>query len=136
MMVWSECQAAGQHGEGILRMPEVGTVAGTALLVMILAMWATRPPASCILPSEPHRHLVLERVVDSEHLASDVRETARIARRYGAHMAAAQAKGDAPPTTSVLDGVAEQCEARLASQLMTTHDVSLDQVHAATSHDR
>jgi hypothetical protein len=117
-------------------MTEVGAVAGTALLVMILAMWASQPPASCDLPLEPHRRLALERVVDSEHLASDVSETVRIARRYAAHIAATQAKGDDLPTTAALDGLTEPCEARLASQLMTTHDVSLAQVHAATSRER
>lgn len=114
----------------------MGAVAGTALLVMILAMWASQPPASCVLPPEPHRRLALERLVDSEHLASDVRETARIARRYAAHVAATQAKGDDLSATSALDGLAEPCEARLASQLMTTHDVSLAQVQTAMSRDR
>jgi hypothetical protein len=117
-------------------MTELATVAGTALLVMILAMWASRPPPSCALPPEPHRRLALERVVDSEHLASDVRETGRIAHRYAAHIAESQAKADDPPTASALDGIAEPCEARLASQLMTTHDVTLDQVHAARSRER
>jgi hypothetical protein len=117
-------------------MTELATVAGTAFLVMLLAMWATRPDSSCVLQREPHRRMALERVVDAEHLASDVRETARIAHRYAAHIAATPAKGDDPPTTSALDGVAEQCEARLAGQLMTTHDVTLDQVRAAMSRER
>jgi hypothetical protein len=120
----------------------VATVAGTAFLVMLLAMWATRSASSCVLSAEPHRRLALERVVDSEHLDSDVRETARIARRYAAHVARAPAKGDDrskgddPSTTSAPGRVAEPCEARLSGQLMTTHDVTLDQVRAATARQR
>jgi hypothetical protein len=117
-------------------MSEVATVAGTAFLVMLLAMWATRSTSSCVLSAEPHRRLALERVVDSEHLDSDVRETGRIARRYAAHIAAIQATSDDPSTTSAPGRFAEQCEARLAGQLMTTHDVTLDQVRAATTRQR
>jgi hypothetical protein len=116
-------------------MTELATVAGTAFLVMLLAMWATRPDSSCVRQGEPHRRLALERVVDAEHLASDVRETARIARRYAAHTAT-PATGDRPPTTLAPGTAAESCEARLAGQLMTTHDVTLDQVRAAMSRER
>jgi hypothetical protein len=118
-------------------MTELATVAGTAILVMLLAMWATRPDSSCVLTREPHRRLALERVVDSEHLANDVREIGRIARRYAAaHIAPTQTKGDDPPATSALDDAVRQCEARLAGQLMTTHDVTLDQVREAASRER
>jgi hypothetical protein len=117
-------------------MTELATVAGTAFLVMFLAMWATRPDSSCVLQREPHRRLALERVVDAEHLASDVRETARVARRYAAHIAATPAMGDDPPTTLAPGGVAGACEARLAGQLMTTHDVTADQVRSAMSRER
>ena len=117
-------------------MTELATVAGTAFLVMFLAMWGTRPDSSCVLQREPRRRLALERVVDAEHLASDVRETARIARRYAAHIAATPATGDHPLTTLAPGGAAESCEARLAGQLMTTHDVTADQVRSATSRER
>jgi hypothetical protein len=118
-------------------MTELATVTGTAILVMLLAMWAARPDSSCVLTREPHRRLALERVVDSEHLASDVRGIGRIARRYGAARAAtAQAKGDDAPTSSALDDAARQCEAGLAGQLITTHDVTLDQVREAASRER
>ena len=66
-------------------MTELITVAGTALLVMLLAMWATGTASSCVVTQEPHRLLNLERGIDREHLARDVRDSARIARRYAAH---------------------------------------------------
>jgi hypothetical protein len=118
-------------------MTELATVAGTAILVMLLAMWATRPDSSCLLTREPHRRLALERVVDSEHLANDVREIGRIARRHAAaHIAPEQTKGNDPPQTSALEDVVRQCEATLAGQLMATHDVMLDEVREAASRER
>jgi hypothetical protein len=118
-------------------MTELATVAGTAILVMLLAMWATRPDSSCVLTREPHRRLALERVVDSEHLANDVREIGRIARRHAAaHIAPEQTKGNDPPATSALEDVVRQCEATLAGQLMATHDVTLDEVREAASRER
>jgi hypothetical protein len=116
-------------------MTELATVAATAILVMLLAMWASRPDSACVLTKEPHRRLTLKRVVDSEHLASDEREIGRIARRYAAHIATTQMKGDDPPA-SALDDLVRQCEARLAGQLMTTHDVTPDQVREAASRER
>jgi hypothetical protein len=117
-------------------MTETATVAGAALIVMLLVMWATRPPPTCAMAPEPHRHLDLERGVDREHLATDVREAARIARRYAAHIAATQADGGSPPTTLAFNDVAEQCQASLSRQLMDAHDVTLEQVRAATSRER
>jgi hypothetical protein len=118
-------------------MTELATVAGTATLIMLLAMWATRPDSSCVLTREPHRRLALERVVDSEHLASDVREIGRIARRYAAaHIATTQSQGHDSPMTSPLDDAVTQCEATLGGHLMTTHDVTLDQVREAASRER
>src|SRR6266446_1774657 len=81
----AECKTGRQDkGSGSGLMIELATVAGTAILVMLLAMWATRPDPSCALTREPHRRLAVERVVDSEHLANDVREIGRIARRHAA----------------------------------------------------
>jgi hypothetical protein len=117
-------------------MTELTTVAATAILVMLLAMWASRPDSSCVPTTEPHRRLALERVVDSEHLASDEREIGRIARRYAAaQIATTQTKGDDPPA-SALDDLVRQCEAGLAGQLVTTHDVTIDQVREAASRER
>jgi hypothetical protein len=117
-------------------MTELATVAGTAILVMLLAMWATRPDSSCGPTREPHRRLALERVVDAEHLAGDVRQIERIARRHAAHIAATRTPGDRPPATSALDDGITGCEASLDAQLMTTHDLTLDQVREAAARER
>src|SRR5213593_1356542 len=109
-------------------MTETVTVAGAALIVTILVMWATRPPPACAMAPEPHRHLDLERGVDREHLATDVREIARIARRYAAHVAPAPADAHGPPTTPAVDDVVERCQASLSSRLIDAHDVTLEQV--------
>jgi hypothetical protein len=68
-------------------MTELATTVGVALLFTLLAMWATGPAASCTLAPEPHQRLDLDRLVDREHLATDVREIARVARRYAARTA-------------------------------------------------
>jgi hypothetical protein len=107
-------------------MTELVTVAGTAFLVMLLAMWATGTASSCVVTQEPHRGLNLERVVDREHLARDVRESARIARRYAARTV----------RTSDLDSAVERCEATLDGQIMTAHDVALDEIREAASRER
>ena len=117
-------------------MTETATVAGAALIVTILVMWATRPPPACAMAPEPHRHLDLERGVDREHLATDVREAARIARRHAAHIAATEADGGSPPATPAFNDVAERCQASLSRHLMDAHDVTLDQVREATSRER
>lgn len=102
-------------------MTELITVAGTAFLVMLLAMWATGTGSSCVVRQEPHRSLNLERVVDREHLAREVHESARIARRYAAHAVG----------SSGADGASERCEATLDGQIMTAHDVSLEEIREA-----
>ena len=108
--------------------------AGAALIVTIVALWATRPPPTCDMTVEPHSHLDLDRIVDREHLAADIGASGRIARRYraqmpehpaGAHEAPAQAATQAPDTDD------EQCHARLAQQIMSTHDLTLAQILAA-----
>jgi len=91
--------------------------ASAALVLTVVAMWATRPAAAvCAMRSESRRHLTLDRTVDREHLATDLAESARIARRYSA-----QPGGDS-----------ERCHAELVRQIMTTHDVTTAQVLAAT----
>ena len=90
--------------------------AGAALVLTVVAMWATRPAAVCAMRSESRRHLNLDRTVDREHLATDLAESARIARRYSA-----QPSGDG-----------ESCRAELVRQIMTMHDVTTAQMLAAT----
>ena len=107
-------------------MTELATSVGVALLVTVLAMWAIRPSALCELAPEPHRRLDLDRVVDREHLASDVREIARLARRYAAP--------GGPP--GGLDETVTQCEDKLDGQLVTTHDLTLEQVRSAATRER
>jgi hypothetical protein len=99
------------------------------LLVMIVAMWATRPATTCEMPLEPHRHLDLGHIVDREHLTTDLSDSERIAHRYADHLAAAPA-GQREPTSPILD--ADQCLARLHGQIMAAHDVTPAQVVAAT----
>jgi hypothetical protein len=103
-------------------MTELITVVGTAFLVMLLAMWATGTASSCLVTQEPHRRLNLERAVDREHLARDVRDTARIARRYAARSV----------TTSEIDAASARCEATLDRQLMTAHDVTPEDIREAS----
>jgi hypothetical protein len=107
-------------------MTELATSVGVALVVTILAMWAIRPSALCELEPEPHRRLDLERVVDREHLATDVREIARLARR-SAPRGAPQAATD--------DAVA-QCEDKLDGQLVTAHDLTVEQIRSAATRER
>jgi hypothetical protein len=102
-------------------MTELLTVAAAAFLVMLLAMWATGTASSCVVSQEPHRRLNLERVVDREHLARDVRESARTARRYAAGSVG----------TSGADGASDRCETTLDGQIMTAHDVSLEEIREA-----
>jgi hypothetical protein len=90
--------------------------AGAALVLTVVAIWATRPAAVCAMRSESRRHLNLDRTVDREHLATDLAESARIARRYSA-----QPGGDS-----------ESCHTELVRQIMTTHDVTTAQMQAAT----
>jgi hypothetical protein len=90
--------------------------AGGALVLTIVAMWAAQPPSGCTMRSEPRRHLNLDRTVDREHLATDLAESERIARRYSAQP----------------DANGESCRAGLVRQIMATHDVTPAQMLAAT----
>jgi hypothetical protein len=104
--------------------------AGAALIITFVALWATRPPPICDMTLEPHSHLDLDRTVDREHLAADIGASGRIARRYSVQMSAHSAGApEAPARTS--DEDAERCHARLAQQIMTTHDLTLAQILTA-----
>jgi hypothetical protein len=105
-------------------------VAAAALLFTVVALWATRPRPTCDMTLEPHSHLDLDRAVDREHLAADIGTSGRIARRYLARISAHPADAHQQPALAP-DGEAEQCHARLAQQIMTTHDLTLAQMLAA-----
>src|SRR5580765_411416 len=107
-------------------MIELATTVGVALLFTLLAMWAAGPAASCTLAPEPHQRLDLDRLVDREHLATDVREIGRVARRYAARAA--------PPDG--IDATIAQCEETLDAQLVTAHDVTMEQVRSASTRER
>ncbi len=107
-------------------MTELATTVGVALLFTLLAMWAAGPAASCELAPEPQQRLNLDRLVDREHLATDVREIARLARRYAARTAPAVG----------IDAAIAQCEEKLDGQLVTAHDVTSEQVRSATARER
>jgi hypothetical protein len=107
-------------------MTELATTVGVALLFTLLAMWATGPAASCELAPEPHQRLNLDRLVDREHLATDVRDIARLARRYAARAT--------PPAG--LDQTIAQCEETLDGQLVRAHDVTIEQVRSAATRER
>jgi hypothetical protein len=104
-------------------MSELAALVGAAVLYMVIAMWATQPPYTCAMVYEPHRQLNLEQDVDREHLARDGDEIGRMARRYAKHIAAS-------------DNVVTECEETLARGLVTTHEVTLDQVRAAIAAER
>src|SRR5256885_17102682 len=99
-------------------MTELATSVGVALVVTLLALWAAGPAAACVMATEPHVRLNLDRMVDREHLATDVRAIARIARRDAA------------------DGAAGKCEALLNRQLTTAHDVTAEEIRGAASRER
>jgi hypothetical protein len=105
-------------------MSELAALTGAAVLYMVFAMWATQAPYTCALVYEPHRQLNLEQEIDREHLARDGEEIGRMARRYAKRIAA------------VSDSAVTECEQTLARDLMTTHDVTLDQVRAAMAGER
>ena len=118
-------------------MTETATVAGAALIVTLLVMWATGPPGTCTMAREPHRRLDLARGVDREHLTTDAREAARIASRYAARIARTPADDGGPPSAPTHNNdVAEQCQASLSRQVSDAHDVTLEQVRAATPPER
>ena len=104
-------------------MSELAALVGAAVVYMVIAMWATQPPYTCAMVYEPHRQLNLAEEVDREHLARDGEEIGRMARRYAKHSAAS-------------DSVVAGCEETLARGLMTTHDVTLEEIHTAIAAER
>jgi hypothetical protein len=98
----------------------MSSVAVVLLGVMLLAMWAGRPDASCTRSSEPARHLVLSRATDREHLATDLSSADRIARRY-----ARPAVDESERRTRFAE-----CAATLVQQIATTHGLPPDAVRA------
>jgi hypothetical protein len=99
---------------------ELSLVAGGLMVVMLGAMWAQRPDASCTLSVEAPRVLVLSRETDREHLATDLASSARIARRY---MLATE--DPAAQHTRVVN-----CEAALVQQIVIRHGLSPELVRA------
>ncbi len=110
------------------RVSELMTLAGAALLYTALAMWATAPPYTCAMSPEPHRRLYLDNTLDREHLQRDVLAISRTARRY-AMQPAAEPRND----LHEIDRRTEQCQATLAHQIVSTHDVTHEQVLASLS---
>ena len=104
--------------------------AGAALVLTVAAMWAAQPPSGCTMRSEPHRHLNLDRTVDREHLATDLAESERVARRYAAPPEPTASGRTGEPA---IHADTESCHAGLVRQIMTTHDVTAAQVLAATA---
>jgi hypothetical protein len=104
-------------------MRELMTLAGAALLYTALALWVAAPPYTCAPISEPHRPLNLDREVDREHLQRDILAIPQMARRYVAHLPA-----DARSGVPAADLALRQCEDELTRSLMTTHDLTADQV--------
>ena len=100
---------------------ELSLVAGGLVVVMLVAMWAQHPDASCTLSLEAPRVLILRRETDREHLATDLASSARIARRY---MLATE--DPAEQHTRFVS-----CEATLAQQIATRHGLSPELVRAS-----
>jgi len=61
---------------------ELSFVAAGLMIAMLAVMWAERPGTDCVRPLEPKTALVLGRLVDQEHLATDLASVDRIAERY------------------------------------------------------
>jgi hypothetical protein len=102
---------------------EIPLVAAGLMVVMLVAMWAQRPAANCMLSREAPRQLLLSRETDREHLATDVASADRIARRY---------------MLSTVDPAQQHaqfvdCEATLVRQIATRHGLSPDAVRASPS---
>ena len=111
-------------------MPLAAKIGALGITVMTIGMWATRPAPECVMPAEPRRHINLARIVDREHLAADVLESERIARRYAAALAAAPA--DRQSLLTRPGALADRCQAALIGQIAAAHDVTADQVRSAT----
>jgi hypothetical protein len=105
---------------------ELSLVAGGLMVVMFVAMWAQSPDASCTLPLEAPRVLVLRRETDREHLATDLASGARIARRY-----MLTTVDPAEQRARFVD-----CEATLVQQIATRHGLSPERVRTTSTDAR
>jgi hypothetical protein len=99
---------------------EMSSVAAVLMIVMLIAMWAGRPDASCTPSIEPPRHLVLSRETDREHLATDLSSADRTARRY-----MRSAVDESEQRTRFAE-----CAATLVQRIATTHGLPADLVRA------
>lgn len=63
---------------------ELSLTAAALLAATVLVMWAQAPTADCVMPVEAARRLMLDRVVDREHLERDLASAERVARRHAA----------------------------------------------------
>jgi hypothetical protein len=95
---------------------------GALLIVgMLVVMWASSPDATCSLPADVPRRLVLSRETDREHLSTDLASAGRAARR---HM---RSTGEAAePDTRFTD-----CEAMLVRAIADRHGLTVDQVRGS-----
>jgi hypothetical protein len=105
---------------------ELSLVAAALMIAMLGVMWAERPDASCTLPLDPPRQLVLSRETDREHLATDLALADRTARRYMLSTAA--------PAQQHARFV--ECEETLAGQIATRHGLPPDRVRSSTADTR
>jgi hypothetical protein len=105
---------------------ELSLAAGGLLVVMLTAMWAQRPDATCTLPLEASRILVLSRETDREHLATDLASAARTARRF-----MLSTENTAEQHIRFVD-----CEATLVQQIATRHGLSPDRVRPSPTDPR
>jgi hypothetical protein len=91
---------------------------------MLVVMWLQQGSPLCAMSPEASRRLDLDRPGDREHLAADRQSAVRSARRYVA------SESDTPQRQQrFLD-----CEASLATDIATTHGVSVDQVRTSAGY--
>ena len=103
---------------------ELSLVAAVLMVVMLVVMWAQRPAAaSCTLPFEAPRRLVLTRETDREHLAADLTSADRIARRSMSAIA-----DPAQQHARFVD-----CEATLVQEIAVRHGLPPDQVRSGST---
>jgi hypothetical protein len=100
---------------------ELSLAVAGLMVAMLAVMWVQRSTASCTLPREALRHLVLSRAADRDHLGIDLTSANRIARRYGL--------STMNPAQQHTRFVA--CKATLVQSIATTHGLSLDDVRAS-----
>ena len=97
---------------------ELSWVAAGLMIAMLAVMWAERPGTDCARPLEPKTALVLSRLVDREHLATDLASVDRIAERYS--------RSDEDPDRQRVRF--DDCKATLVQQITATHGLERTQV--------